>query len=338
LPACFGAEPAEVIVPALSLTLIVAMMVGMARAAGEQGPGCAAVHGLVLAPLLGALALAFSSVRSRLRQALSPAWAAGTAVLAATLYLSGMAALQPAGQATASVASWFLVPFLGLPFLLFWPRGQTPVLGWRDAGFTAAVFLLAHSKLTRVSVVIGARNGEPYVTDAGFYVWLLLLLVYLLLVRGLDLGYSLRLDWRDLGWFVGLLAALVAVLLPAAWLGGMVGPLPGGRPASELLYAAYRYLFRIALPEELVFRLVLQTLMVGWAVARWGERSGGLAGWLAASLLFGLVHLPRGLAFTGLACVAGLGYGWAYRTTGRLTAPVLLHAGLDLVYFMLRPV
>lgn len=334
---------AEAIVPVASLALMVAVTAGMARAAGEQGPVCAVTHGLVLAPLLGALALAFTPVRARLRRLLGPARAAGFAVLAGAVYLSGMAWLRPAGSETAPLALWSLVPLLGLPFLLFWPRrgseGEPPPgLGWRDAGFTATVFLLAHSKLSRVSVAIGARNGEAYVTDAGFYVWMGLLLVYLLLVRGLELGYSLRLDWRELGLCVALLAGLVAVLLPVAWLGGMVGAPPGGRPASDLLYAAYRYLFRIALPEELVFRLVLQNLMVGWAVARWGERPGGVAGWLAASLLFGLVHLPRGLAFTGLASVAGIGYGWAYRLTGRLTVPVLLHAGLDFIYFLLRPV
>ncbi len=57
-------------------------------------------------------------------------------------------------------------------------------------------------------------------------------------------------------------------------------------------------------------------------------------GWLGASVLFGLVHfVPRRelWPWTGFALLAGGLLGGLYAATGNLVAPVVAHAGINLV-------
>jgi membrane protease YdiL (CAAX protease family) len=66
------------------------------------------------------------------------------------------------------------------------------------------------------------------------------------------------------------------------------------------------------LAEEMLFRGALQPR----------------AGWLVASLLFGLMHfVPRRefLPWTVFAVLAGMLFGWLFATTGNLVAPVAAH-------------
>lgn len=86
---------------------------------------------------------------------------------------------------------------------------------------------------------------------------------------------------------------------------------------------------------------------LGWGGALWLGLVSGFAeevffrgtlqprvGWLAASLIFGLVHLPPKralLPWTGFAVVAGGMLGGLYLLTGNLLAPFLAHAGINAV-------
>lgn len=70
--------------------------------------------------------------------------------------------------------------------------------------------------------------------------------------------------------------------------------------------------------EEAFFRGVLQPAL----------------GWLAASLIFGLVHFaPRRelLPWTGFALCAGLVLGGLFEVTGNLAAPIVAHVGINAV-------
>jgi len=70
--------------------------------------------------------------------------------------------------------------------------------------------------------------------------------------------------------------------------------------------------------EEAFFRGVLQPAL----------------GWLAASLIFGLVHFaPRRelLPWTGFALCAGLVLGGLFEVTGNLVAPIVAHVGINAV-------
>lgn len=88
----------------------------------------------------------------------------------------------------------------------------------------------------------------------------------------------------------------------------------------------------IAIPEELLFRGVLQNFLVK---SIQGPRHG-IYGLAIASVIFGLSHLHHAPApnwrYAILATLAGLFYGNAYRTRQRLCAPALTHAMVDAIW------
>ena len=53
-----------------------------------------------------------------------------------------------------------------------------------------------------------------------------------------------------------------------------------------------------------------------------------------SSLLFGLAHLPGGIYFCLLATIAGTLYGMAYQMTGKLSAAILVHSGVNIGHFV----
>ena len=150
---------------------------------------------------------------------------------------------------------------------------------------------------------------------------------WLFLVRpGLDgIGYTFALRRRDL---LTALRAYGVYALAALPLGLALGflrwhPRPG---ALQLLLAPVTIYVETAIPEEFLFRGLIQNLLV----RRIGER----AGWVVASLVFGLAHLPDP-RYAFLAFLAGLAYGWTYRRTGRITASALTHAAVDWTWVVL---
>ncbi|MFJ4344064.1 lysostaphin resistance A-like protein [Pseudomonas sp. NPDC089401] len=86
-------------------------------------------------------------------------------------------------------------------------------------------------------------------------------------------------------------------------------------------------LLLVCLAEELLFRGYLQGGLQRLL------RHQGLA-LIVAAVLFGLAHLGAGWQWVGLATLAGIGYGLAYRMGG-LAAAVLCHFGLNLAHFVL---
>jgi membrane protease YdiL (CAAX protease family) len=154
-------------------------------------------------------------------------------------------------------------------------------------------------------------------------------------------GWGLLRRWQGLGralprpkdlaiTLVAVLAMLLLVVPPGlgvgfiTWNPQLPAPLEG--TLHFLLIA-----LTVALPEELYFRGVLQSMLE--------ERTK--KPWLAvgvASALFGLMHwnnvhtLEEQLAYFGLAAVAGVIYGLAYRRAKSLWPAVLCHTTVDWVW------
>jgi hypothetical protein len=81
------------------------------------------------------------------------------------------------------------------------------------------------------------------------------------------------------------------------------------------------------LTEELLFRGLLQTRLVGWL--------GIWPGILLTAVLFGAVHAPFSPLFAVVAGIAGLGYGLAFHYSGRLSLAVALHGAVNLSHLLL---
>jgi uncharacterized protein len=89
-------------------------------------------------------------------------------------------------------------------------------------------------------------------------------------------------------------------------------------------------LFFTCLPEEIIFRGIIQTLFNGLFIK---FKGGNLWAIAITSVLFGAMHFPGGYKYILLAAVAGFGYGWAYEKTGKIESAVLIHFMLNVFHF-----
>ena len=107
--------------------------------------------------------------------------------------------------------------------------------------------------------------------------------------------------------------------------------------AVKIILAAVGFYFFIAVPEEILFRGLIQNLLQRYWEKR---RSWGL--WVAA-LIFGLAHLNNATpgfpvpnyAYALLATIAGWVYGSTWWSRRKVTASALTHAGVDLLWLLL---
>jgi uncharacterized protein len=151
-----------------------------------------------------------------------------------------------------------------------------------------------------------------------------------MVVRNLDdVGYKLTLRKSD--WIDGLanFAAFSFLAIPLGYALGFIhfhpAPVSLGSFAERLLGI---YL-TIAIPEELLFRGLLQNSLV--KTIQRGPK--GVYGLMIASLVFGAAHLHHppvpNWRYGIMASLAGIFYGNTYRTRHRLSAPALTHALVD---------
>ena len=89
--------------------------------------------------------------------------------------------------------------------------------------------------------------------------------------------------------------------------------------------------FLTALPEEALFRGVIQSLITK---GLGGTDRAATAAIAMAGILFGLAHLAGGPTAVALAAAAGLGYGWIYSSTHSIGAAIAVHAGLNAIHLL----
>jgi membrane protease YdiL (CAAX protease family) len=142
--------------------------------------------------------------------------------------------------------------------------------------------------------------------------------------------YAPDLVARDQGWrhvrvFAWRFAAMVVVVIALALALGFVAWDP--KAPYWFPFWAVSLLFFTALPEEALFRGVVQTGLE--------RRLGATIAIVIAAALFGVAHLAGGPVYAVLAAVAGAGYGWIYTETRSIGAAILAHTGLDVIHFVL---
>lgn len=144
------------------------------------------------------------------------------------------------------------------------------------------------------------------------------------------------------GWGAGVaigaaVLVVVALVLPIVLVRGRVDEIPAIGDVRALLPRNRRELpYGAALGisagvfEETMFRLALPALIFGIVP------NGPLA-FLAASLVFGLLHVYQGVTGVLFATMLGLALSALYVVTGVIAAPILLHSLLDLRSLVLVP-
>ncbi len=144
-----------------------------------------------------------------------------------------------------------------------------------------------------------------------------------------DIGYRLLLRKGDL---LDGLANFVAFGLLAIPLGiflGFIHPHANRASAADFAFHFIGIYLTIAIPEELLFRGLLQNLLVK-SIQRGPP---GLYGLLIASVVFGASHLHHppvpNWRYGILATLAGVFYGNAFRARHRLSASGLTHTLVD---------
>lgn len=150
-------------------------------------------------------------------------------------------------------------------------------------------------------------------------------------------GYTFRLTAQDVGIAVLALLAFAAVGIPLGLLTGFLAfepQVPEFVPALLALLAGYLF---TALPEELLFRGLIQNGL---------ERlypKAKIATLIAPAVLFGLAHLnnptpgypvPNAM-YAVMATLAGLAYGYVWRRTGKITASAITHALVNFIWGLL---
>lgn len=155
------------------------------------------------------------------------------------------------------------------------------------------------------------------------------LLLFLIYLGESDVGYEYALTMEELK-IAGLYAAVyAAIAIPFGLYSGFLEWSPKAEFFSFFTSAAGIFIF-IALPEELLFRGLLQNMLT--SICKNAYIALGIT-----AVIFGASHLNNGptapdMRYFALASVAALFYGHAYIRTKRLMAPALIHVLIDAVW------
>jgi membrane protease YdiL (CAAX protease family) len=137
------------------------------------------------------------------------------------------------------------------------------------------------------------------------------------------------------------LMGLVAFALAGIPLGLWTGFLrfgPEFRPPADILVGFIGGYAFTALPEELLFRGLIQNLLAGRVRYRWLSLA-------VTSVIFGISHLNNGTAgfavpnwtYAVMATLAGLAYGWVWMRTRKVSASAITHALVNCLWGMVFP-
>jgi CAAX protease family protein len=230
-----------------------------------------------------------------------------------TADFSVMAVARLAGMASLPIVIFAAFPVRS-PQKLAWQDGAalvwlaTPVLaGWLRGLWTVPVNL---DFMARLFVVV---------TGAWSY----------LVFRGTEgAGYEARFS-AGIARAAGVNFALFSVIgVPLGLALRFIAWNPHWQGAWQFFFDGVTIFVFIAIPEEFLFRGLLQNLLEG----SWGSRYGAQA---VAAVLFGLMHILHGFPnwrYVLMASIAGWFYGSAWRSTRSLVASGVTHALVDAIW------
>ncbi len=153
-----------------------------------------------------------------------------------------------------------------------------------------------------------------------------------LVVRRLDgVGYQYTLRPRDVRAALLNVLAFSALAVPVGLATGFLALVPGSSSWTELFFRGVAVYFAVALPEEVLFRGILLTLLQ--RSLPWRRPTAAL---LLSSGLFGLAHWKeRDWRYVFLAGLAGVFYGRTFLATGSVIPAALTHGVVDFLWGLL---
>ncbi len=309
---------------ASALALATAMGAGLlGRRAGMSGRMLVAGVIALLLLLVPFFALGMTGLAERLRALLakrrSSVFLAVIPLLVPYLLLVGASGTLE-GWPLLKVALYVLAPAA----LLFFADRSDSVPGWIEALAIAALWIPIDYRLV--------QDAWPLPSGAGAHALHTVLAVDLVLIlfvayRGLEgVGWSFRLGPGGARAILLNFVMLVAIGVPIGLWTGFLAWNPRATSLPALVFQFVTILLVTGLPEELLFRGIIQNGLRQTLLNR-------RAALLLTSVLFGVAHLNNGpfpdWRYAVLATIAGIFYGRAYDRTGGLMAPACVHALVD---------
>jgi len=237
--------------------------------------------------------------------------------------------------AAAALAGAFSLPlillvlaYLSAPALCVWARG--PVVKQPGVLDFAAIVLL----WLPLEFAAGARlvpvHVQAFLHSVAYGIAILLGLALFLCFRAFD-GMKYVAPRRVRDWWLpvaGFVAVAPVLIVVGIAIGFIPPPHLPNRPAGAMAAAVGLIFAGTALPEEILFRALIQNLLT----LRFG------AGWrtlFAASIIFGAAHLDNGpqalpnWRYMIEATIAGIAYGQVFRKASSVTSSAMLHMLVD---------
>jgi CAAX protease family protein len=238
------------------------------------------------------------------------------------------------GPGRLRIPESLLIPaYLAFPILfasLAAKRGERP----NRYDLLAVVFLYMPVELSALARAWRpAEAGIPSPTHAfSQLLGMNLALFCFLVIRPLEgIGFTSRLRKPDVVQALIAFAWFFPLALAFGVATGLV-PFKPHLPAAALIFPIILgKSLLVALPEEVLFRGLLQNLLQRAApTARWR-----VAALLVTSVVFGFSHVNNNPLFdwryVTIATVAGIAYGLVYNRTGKVTASAITHSLIDIV-------
>jgi uncharacterized protein len=328
----------------LILLAIVMVVVGFRFIGISINSGLLLLSFLVLFILLAPYILSVNPtllkvVRSHVQDHAATIWSVPLA-----LYIIAMLYVVSAGL--LSVRLFILsTMYVLLPVLLFMQaQKQGKLFGLLDSLIVLLLWLpIEFGVLAAAS--LPPRQGIMSVYEL---VGLLLLIYFYIVLRELpNVGLTYRLKFKEVQLVI---QSCVLFFMPALILGMPTDFIKLSHNIPGLAEMAGRFLaigVFIALPEEILFRAIIQNaLEVTWQKEANGQRNA----LIVASVIFGLAHANNhnppylNISFGSLgvwhfpwvyvilATLAGLAYGWTFMKTRKVTAAALVHLLVDWVW------
>ena len=246
-------------------------------------------------------------------------------LLTSLFLLASLAAGEWNGELILIVLAYTLAPVL-----CAYTLGTGPTARPSAVDFAAILLLWLPLEFPAGAAHLIAKHAQGFLHSVAYGIAILNGLILFLGFRAFDgMKYNLPRSRRDLTLALAGYALTAPVLmLVGIWIGFIPPPHLPVAGAGKMTAAAAIIFAATALPEEILFRAMIQNLIV----LRFGKSARTL---LAASVIFGAAHLDNGpqplpnWRYMILATIAGYAYGKVFERTRTVLSSTLLHAMVD---------